>query len=118
MIRFFIAAALCAQSVHAAGDPAAGKQAFLKCASCHQLGSPRSGFGPHLHGIIGRPAAAATDFKHSEAMRGSHIVWTEDALRAFLKAPSKVVPGNAMRFTGIGSDREIDDLLAYLRTAR
>lgn len=111
-------ATVCMSTAYAAGDPAAGKQAFLKCASCHQLGSPRSGFGPHLHGIIGRPAAAATDFKYSEAMRGSRIVWTEDALRAFLKAPGKVVPGNAMRFTGIGSDREIDDLLAYLRAAR
>ncbi|MDE2600028.1 MAG: cytochrome c family protein [Rhodocyclaceae bacterium] len=118
MNRFFIAAALCIPAACAAGDPAAGRQAFAKCASCHQLGSPRSGFGPHLHGIVGRPAAAATDFRYSEAMRGSGIVWTEDALRAFLKAPGKVVPGNAMRFTGIGSDREIDDLLAYLRTTR
>lgn len=116
MIRFFILALFCAQTAHAAGDPVVGKQAFLKCASCHQIGSPHSGFGPHLRGIVDRPAAAATDFKYSAAMRNSRIVWTEVNLRAFLKTPDKVVPGNAMRFTEIGSDREIDDLLAYLRT--
>jgi cytochrome c len=27
-----------------------------------------------------------------------------------------VVPGNKMRFWGIGSDRQIDDILAYLRS--
>ena len=81
-----------AWAAHAAGDPAAGKRAFLKCASCHQLGSPHSGFGPHLYGIIGRPAAAATDFRYSDAMRNSRIVWSEAKLREFLKAPSKTVP--------------------------
>ena len=118
MVRVFILALFCMQTVHAAGDPVAGKQAFLKCASCHQVNTARSSFGPHLRGIIGRPAAAATDFKYSEAMRKSGIVWSEESLSAFLKAPGKVVPGNAMRFIGISSDREVDDLLAYLRTAK
>lgn len=108
----------CLPTAQAAGDAAAGKRAFLKCASCHQVGSPHSGFGPHLYGIIDRPAAAATDFKYSDAMRNSRIVWSEARLREFLKAPGKTVPGTAMRFTGIGNDQEIDDLLAYLRTFR
>lgn len=109
---------LAAMSAHAAGDALAGRQAFAKCASCHQVSIPRSGFGPHLHGLIGRPAAAATDFRYSAAMRNSGLVWTEEALRSFLKAPDKAVPGTSMRFRGIGSEREIDDLLAYLRTLR
>jgi len=45
-------------------------------------------------------------------------VWNEEALRAFLRAPDKVVPGTSMRFRGIGSERELDDLLAYLRSVR
>lgn len=103
---------------HAAGDAQAGRQAFAKCASCHQVSIPRSSFGPHLQGVVGRPAAAATDFRYSEAMRKSGIVWTEDALRAFLRAPDKVVPGTSMRFRGISKERELDDLLAYLRSVR
>lgn len=106
------------QAAYAAGDAEAGRQAFAKCASCHQVRIPRSSFGPHLHGVVGRPAAAATDFRYSEAMRKSGIVWTEEALRAFLRAPDKAVPGTSMRFRGIGSERELDDLLAYLRSVR
>jgi len=37
-------------------------------------------------------------------------------LRAFLKAPGDVVPGNRMRFFGIGNAQQLDNLLAYLRT--
>ena len=100
-----------------AGDPVAGKTAFMKCASCHQVGrSARGSFGPQLNGIIGRSAGATADFKYSQAMKNSNIVWSEDKLRAFLKSPDDVVPGNKMRFFGIGNDREIDNLLAYLRT--
>jgi cytochrome c len=102
---------------HAAGDATAGKTSFMKCASCHQVGhSARGSFGPQLNGIIGRPAAATADFRYSQAMKNSGIVWSEEKLRAFLKSPDDVVPGNKMRFFGIGSDREIDNLLAYLRT--
>ncbi|AMO98032.1 cytochrome c2 domain protein [Collimonas arenae] len=102
----------------AAGDPIAGKAAFAKCASCHQVGpSARGGFGPQLNGIIGRPAASTKDYKYSQAMQSSGIVWSEQKLRAFLKAPGDVVPGTKMRFFGIGSDTQIDNLLAYLRTS-
>jgi cytochrome c len=101
----------------AAGDPAAGKRAFARCASCHQVGpSARSVFGPQLNGIIGRHAAAATDYRYSEAMRKSGIVWDERHLAAFLRSPNKAVPGTSMRFWGIGDEKQIADLLAYLRT--
>ncbi|MCI1015301.1 MULTISPECIES: c-type cytochrome [Herbaspirillum] len=103
----------------AAGDPVAGRAAFAKCASCHAVGpSARAGFGPQLSNVIGRKAGSTADFKYSPAMAGAGFVWTEDKLRAFLKAPSEVVPGNKMRFWGIGSDRQIDDILAYLRSVR
>ena len=101
----------------AAGDAVAGKRAFARCASCHQVGaSARSVFGPQLNGIIGRRAAAATDYRYSEAMRKSGIVWDEQRLAAFLRSPNKAVPGTSMRFWGIGDEKQIADLLAYLRT--
>ncbi|MET3432675.1 cytochrome c [Herbaspirillum seropedicae] len=104
-------------SAMAAGDVAAGRAAFAKCASCHAVGpSARAGFGPQLSNVIGRKAGSTPDFKYSPAMANAGFVWTEDKLRAFLKEPSDVVPGNKMRFWGIGSDKQIDDILAYLRT--
>jgi cytochrome c len=77
--------------------------------------SARGGFGPQLNGVIGRRAGSTGDFRYSEAMKASGIVWSEDALRAFLKSPDTTVPGNKMRFWGLGDDGQIDDLLAYLR---
>ena len=101
----------------AAGDTVAGKAVFSRCASCHQVGpSARGGFCPQLNGIVGRRAAATGDYKYSPALGASGIVWTEDTLRAFLKAPSRVVPGTSMRFYGLGDDQKITDLLAYLRS--
>ena len=108
---------LAAASAHAAGDAAAGKRAFAKCASCHAVGpAARGGFGPQLHGILGRRAGATADYSYSAAMKNSGIVWTEDKLAAFMRAPRDVVPGTSMRFFGIGSEQQIADLLAYLRT--
>jgi cytochrome c len=101
---------------HAAGDPVAGQRAFKRCASCHQVGpSARGGFGPQLNGLFGRRAGSTADFKYSEALKASGIVWSETTLRAFLKAPGDTVPGKRMRFIGLGDDQQIDDLLAYLR---
>ena len=99
------------------GNAEAGKAAFRKCASCHQVGpSARGGFGPKLTGVIGRKAGATTDYKYSAAMKNANIVWTEQNLAAFLKAPSDFIPGNNMRFWGIGNAQQVADLLAYLRT--
>ncbi|MDQ2990382.1 MAG: c-type cytochrome, partial [Pseudomonadota bacterium] len=62
----------------AAGDIEAGRTAFAKCASCHQVGpSARGGFGPQLNGIFGRKAAATSDYRYSPAMQNSGIVWSE-----------------------------------------
>lgn len=109
--------ALCVPAAQAAGDPRAGKAAFeRKCASCHKVGpAARSSFGPRLNGVVGRKAGAVGDYQYSSAMRSSGIVWSDKTLAAFLRDPERVVPGNRMRFWGIGSAQQIDDLLAYLR---
>jgi len=101
---------------HAAGDAVAGKIAFAKCANCHQVGpSARGAFGPQLNAIIGRQAGTSKDFAYSTTMKNSRIVWSEASLSAFIKSPSDVVPGNKMRFYGVSDEKQIADLLAYLR---
>lgn len=118
-LAFIVTLALSAPA-HADGDPQTGKAVFdRKCASCHKIGpSARGTFGPQLNAIVGRPAGRTDDFRYSEAMKTSKVVWTPETLRAFLHAPDKVVPGNKMRFWGIGDAREITDLLAFLQTVR
>jgi cytochrome c len=117
MKRLLLAAALLmATQTQAAGDPKAGKLLFGRCLSCHQVGPyARGGFGPQLQGVIGRKAAATTDFKYSEAMKKSALVWDEKTLAAFMRAPHDVVPGTSMRFWGIKDEQQIADLLSYMR---
>lgn len=120
-VCFLLAAVLAGTAAHAApppGDVAAGKAAYRACARCHEVGpSARSGFGPQLNGIVGRRAGADPDYRYSDAMRQSSIVWTEATLAAFIRKPDAVVPGNSMRFLAIGyNDQKIANLLAYLRS--
>ena len=103
----------------ASGDIAAGQRVFSRCASCHQIGGTAGAFfGPQLTGIVGRPAAATRDFAYSPAMKASRLVWTEQNLAAFIRDPKKVVPGNSMRFWGLSDQRQIADLIAYLRSVK
>jgi cytochrome c len=105
--------------VQAADPVAAGRAAFKRCANCHQVGpGARSNFGPQLNGIVGRRSGAAPDFQYSPAMKKAGLVWTEKNLAAFLRDPDALVPGNKMRFWGISNERQIAELLAYLRTAK
>jgi len=100
----------------ATGDPGKGRAVFARCASCHQVGpSAHNSFGPQLNGIIGRRAGSVEGYAYSAAMKNAPLVWSERNLQTFLKSPGDTVPGNKMRFWGIGSDSQIADLLAYLR---
>ena len=51
-------------------------------------------------------------------MKKSGLVWNEKTLTAFIKAPSDTVPGTKMRFWGISNDKQIADMLAYLRSVQ
>ncbi|MET0265977.1 MAG: cytochrome c family protein [Duganella sp.] len=111
------AAASAAGAADRIGNAKAGEAAFRKCASCHQVGKyAQAGFGPHLNGIVGRKAAATSGYRYSEAMKRSNLVWTEQNLAAYLRAPHDLVPGTSMRFWGISDPQQIADLLAYLRS--
>jgi cytochrome c len=103
------------------GDAANGERAFSKCSACHSIEKPRTRMGPHLMGVVGRRAGSVADYKYSQAMTDAGaggMVWTEDNLREFLSSPKKKVPGTSMRFFGLWSESEINDLIAYLKTVQ
>lgn len=107
---------LLAPGAGAADSLEAGRRAYARCVWCHAVGpNAQSGFGPQLNGIIGRRAGSAPDFAYSPAMKKAGFVWDEKRLAAFLRDPDEVVPGNKMRFFGMLGERQIGDLLAYLR---
>ncbi|WP_353846848.1 c-type cytochrome [Pandoraea sp. CB10b_02] len=109
-----------ATPARAAGDIEAGKALFAsRCASCHSVGPmAASGFGPQLNGLAKRRAASLSDYEYSKAMKQSGIVWDDKTLAAFIANPGKTVPGTKMRFWGIGNERKVADLIAYLHTFR
>jgi cytochrome c len=126
MSRFPEAAILAALFMGTAGgfasaqDAALGETSFAKCRACHAVGADaKNKVGPHLNGIVGRPAGSAEGFKYSTAMaaKGAEgLVWDEATLAPYLADPKGVVKGTKMAFAGIKKPEEISNLIAYLAT--
>ena len=99
-------------------DLASGQRIYKVCAPCHAIDSDINKQGPHLKGVVGRPAGSVPDFRYSSAMRQAGeagLVWDDAALAEFLTSPKSKVPGTSMRFWGLWFQSEIDDLVAYLK---
>ena len=104
-----------AGTADAQGDPEKGEKVFNKCKACHVVDKEQNRVGPHLVGILGRPAGSVEGFKYSDAMQSSDVVWEEETMAAYLKDPKGYIAGNRMVFPGLRKDEEIADLLAYLK---
>jgi cytochrome c len=72
--------------------------------------------GPKLNGLFGRKAGSMEGFSYSDANKGSGVVWDEKTFANYIKDPKAAMPGNKMAFAGIRDERDISDLVAYLRT--
>ena len=98
------------------GDAAAGKTVFNQCRACHQVGpDAKNSVGPTLNGVFGRKAGAVDGYNYSDANKGSGLTWDEATLREYLKNPRAKVPGTKMVFPGISRDKQLDDIIAYLK---
>jgi cytochrome c len=117
-MRLVLAAALAVLAVPAfaqdAADPAKGRTLFQRqCSGCHQVASTRNGGGPHLQGVVGRPAASVEGFNYSPALKGAGITWSVEELNEFLADPQGKVRGTrqSVRVTNEADRR---DIVAYL----
>lgn len=100
----------------AAQDAAAGERSFNKCRACHQIGEgARNLVGPELNGLIGRHSGAAEGYSYSTANKNSGLTWDEDTFTDYIKDPRTKIPGTKMIFAGIKSEKEIKDLIAFLK---
>jgi cytochrome c len=101
----------------AAQDAAAGEKVFLKCRACHQIGeNARNSVGPVLNGVVGRKAGTYPDYNYSEANKNSGLTWDEATLQDYLKNPKAKLPDTKMTFAGLSSQKDIDNVIAYLKT--
>lgn len=86
-----------------------------KCRACHTLEPQgRNLVGPRLHGVFGRRAGAVSDYRYSEAMKNSGVVWTEETLDRYLAATQDFMPGNKM-YGGLAIAQDRVDLIAWLK---
>ncbi len=112
-----VAAAVGQCPVAAAADAERGEQIFRKCAACHTTeAGGRNRVGPRLAGLFGRTAGTVADFRYTDALKSSGIVWDETTLDAYLKDSEGFVPGTKM-YGGLTLDVDRADLIAYLRKA-
>jgi cytochrome c len=102
-----------------AQDASKGEAVFKRCRACHAIGpAAQNKAGPALTGIVGKPAASASGFNYSDALKtagDAGLVWTDDKLVAFLAAPDSFLPNNVMAFPGIKNPGELKDLIAFLK---
>eukprot|EP00039_Didymoeca_costata_P019816 m.339054 g.339054 ORF g.339054 m.339054 type:complete len:489 (-) comp18645_c0_seq1:82-1548(-) len=101
------------------GDAEKGAKVFARrCAQCHTMHKGEAHKeGPNLFGLYGRKPQSIEGYEYSEAAKNKATIWTEDTMLAYLEDPKAFVPGTTMHFSGIKSQAERSDLLAYLRKA-
>ncbi len=98
-----------------AQDVAAGEMSFRKCAPCHSIGpDAMNKVGPVLNGLDGRHSGTVAEFNYSDANKASGITWGEPVFKEYINDPRAKVPGTKMVFAGIKSERERNDLWAYV----
>ena len=97
-----------------AGDIEAGAKVFKKCKACHVVDKEKNKTGPHLVNLFGRTAGSLEGYKYSKAMKASGIVWDEETLAGYLRAPKKYVKGTKMAFVGLKKDADIENIIAYI----
>jgi cytochrome c len=109
-----------AGAVFAEGDAAAGEKVFKKCKACHAIGEgAKNKVGPMLNGIVDNDIASVDGFKYSKAFvakKAEGLVWTEEALDAYLTKPKKFIPGTKMSFAGLKKEKQRSDVISYLIT--
>lgn len=97
-----------------AGNAAAGKVVFAKCAACHTVVAGQNRLGPSLAGVIGRKAGSVAGYNYSPVMKAANRTWTKAELDAYLANPRVRLPGVKMIFAGLPSPQDRANLIAYL----
>ncbi len=92
-----------------------GAAIYDRCRACHTIEA--NGTGPRHCGLFGRMAGTEPGFTYSPAMRLSRIRWDRQTLDQFLLAPTKIVPGTLMTYSGVSDAAERQLLIAYLESA-
>lgn len=103
-----------------AGNAEDGQRIFRRCVACHYADRPGNRIGPSLKNVMQRRAGTEPGYRFSPAMikAGENgLVWDKKTLTEYLHNPQAMVPGTRMASVKITSEKDIDDLIAYLKKA-
>ena len=96
-------------------DLARGEEMWAKCKACHTYAKDgRHIVGPRLFGMFGRRAGALADYRYSETMKNSTVVWDDATLDKFLEATQDYMPGSKM-YGGLTNPEDRLSLIAWLK---
>ena len=102
------------------GDAAAGATKFKVCTTCHSAGEgAKNKIGPVLNDVVGRQPGTFPQFPYSKAMKdfgASNPAWTPKLLAKFLHKPKDEVPGTKMTFAGMSDEKDVENVIAYLKS--
>ncbi len=109
-----------------AGDAKKGKKLFKRCAACHNVAAgAKHKTGPNLWKIYGSKAAMQDNYKYSDWLKASGIVWNDEELTAWVSRKKvkvemfgKDVNKSKMIFAGLKKQKQTDDMIAYLKTLK
>ena len=95
------------------------RQFQRKCSICHSLEpSGKRKAGPTLFGVFDRSAGTVTDYKYSQTLQGSDIVWGKDTIDdLFDLGPDHFIPGSKMPMQRITAAQDRADLIDFLQQA-
>jgi len=96
---------------------AAGQKIWgSNCIACHTLEQDGPhGVGPNLWGVYGAKSGGKPDFAYSAALEAAGLVWNEETLGRFIRAPSTLLPGTAMAAVGVAAEADRAAVIAFLR---
>ncbi|MGI9501377.1 MAG: c-type cytochrome [Geminicoccaceae bacterium] len=101
----------------AGGGLSRGEKLFRTCSACHTT-TPDDGHraGPTLHGLFGRTAGSHPDYRYSEALEESDLVWTAETVdKLFAIGPDHLLPGTKMPLQRMPNQQDRTDLIAFLK---
>lgn len=89
---------------------------LVSCLSCHHLGVTNSTHsGPTLANIINKKAGSDPNFKYSDVLKKSEVIWDEENLISYLLNPQKFLPGNYMPY-GVENIDDVKKIVKLLKS--
>lgn len=100
----------------AAGSALKGKEIYdARCSACHSVDDNR--VGPMHLGVFGRKAGGVKNYRYSEALNKSKVIWNGNTLTAWLSNPEALIPGQRMGYS-MDNAQDREDVVAYLATLK